>query len=181
MLRLRVTYDRYAWNLMPIGQAHEILVREHREVAAEFWRNEMTRRTGEMADQLWGQLGQLETAHGMKLTTVADRIGERFVRPLQVDRVCALVRPSMTAAASASSASPVFDKFEQQVEELTREPTGVGLDVPAWLEDIEEEVERTRAVRIHSNLVDEVGALVEQRTLSRSDLQAQLDDMEAPE
>ncbi|NIP69397.1 MAG: hypothetical protein GTO04_09525 [Planctomycetales bacterium] len=181
MLRLRVTYDRYAWNLMPIGQAHEILVREQREVAAEFWRNEMIRRTSEMADQLWGRLGQLEAEHGMKLTTVSDRIGERFVRPLLVDRVCALVRPSMATAASDGAGSTAFNKFAQQVDELTREPTGVGLDVPDWLEDIEEEVERTRAVRIHSNLVDEVGALVEQCTLTRSQLQDQLDAMEADE
>ncbi|NIP87179.1 MAG: hypothetical protein GTO03_17110 [Planctomycetales bacterium] len=178
MLRLRVTYDRYAWNLIPIEQAHEILVREGHETAAEFWRNEMARRTSEMADQLGQQMSQLEDEHGMKLTTIADRIAERFVRPLEVDRACALVRPSMTAAATAGGNAPVFAKFAQQVETLTRNPTGVGLDLPPWLEDIEDEVERTRAVRIHSNLVDEVGLLVPQRLLSRAELQAQLDAME---
>ncbi len=141
MLRLRTTYDRYAWNLLPVGQAHEILVRERNEVAADYWRTEMIHRTGEMADELISQLTRLQADHGMKLNTVADRIGERFIRPLQIDRACALVRPSLAEAADAE-ASESFAKFEQQVDDLAREPTGVGIDLPAWLEDIEEEVER---------------------------------------
>ncbi|HUS39100.1 MAG TPA: hypothetical protein VMX74_06600, partial [Pirellulales bacterium] len=177
MLRLRTTYDRYAWNLLPVGQAHEILVRERNEVAADYWRTEMIHRTGEMADELIGQLTRLQADHGMKLNTVADRIGERFIRPLQIDRACALVRPSLAEAADAE-ASESFAKFEQQVDDLAREPTGVGIDLPAWLEDIEEEVERARAIRFHSNLVDEVGALIEQHSLTRAELQSQLDSLE---
>ena len=86
MLRLRVSYDRVAWNLMPVSLAHEVLVRRGHTVAAEFWRREMARRTSEMADQLLDRFSQLQREYGMRLQTVAVRVKERFVRPLLVDR-----------------------------------------------------------------------------------------------
>ena len=42
---------------------------------------------------------------------------------------------------------------EQEAELLTRHPTGVGLDVPAWLDSLEEEVEEL-AKRRNSSEID---------------------------
>jgi hypothetical protein len=38
--------------------------------------------------------------------------------------------------------APAFDLLVQETRLMTREPIGVGLDVPAWLSALEEEVER---------------------------------------
>ena len=40
-----------------------------------------------------------DSAYGMRLPTIADRIAERFIRPLAIDRMRALVRPAMEQAA----------------------------------------------------------------------------------
>ena len=39
------------------------------------------------------------------------------------------------------SPQSAFDLLEQETQELTQEPTGVGLDVPAWLLSLEQEVD----------------------------------------
>ena len=39
-------------------------------------------------------LAQLESRHGLKLRTVGDRLRERFIAPLAIDRMCALVGPA---------------------------------------------------------------------------------------
>ena len=83
----------------------------------------------------------------MRMPTVADRLGERFLRPLSIDRIRALVEPAMNEAACATSKTaehPAFDLLEKEAEVLTRQPTGVGLDVPPWLLALEEEVDRVR-------------------------------------
>ena len=49
-LRQRAAYDRVAWNLKPVVWAHEILVRQGREAAAEMWRQAFAERTSEAAD-----------------------------------------------------------------------------------------------------------------------------------
>ena len=76
----------------------------------------------------------------MRMPTVADRLAERFVRPLSIDRIRALVEPAV-AEVRQGGKIPKFELLEEETELLTREPTGVGLDVPAWLVALEEEVE----------------------------------------
>ncbi len=172
MLRVRVDYDRVAWNLTPLVLTHEVLVRQRRGGAAEIWRDEMFQRTSEMADGLAERLVALQQQYGMRLSTVADRIGERFVKPLLIDRICALVEPAMEDARQRR-ASTAFDELEEQLTELTAEPTGVGLDVPPWLETLEDEVERSQ--RTMFELEDEAALLIPQRVLTRHQAQEQLE------
>jgi len=68
------------------------------------------------------------------------RLAERFVRPLTIDRIRALVSPAIEEARVGGEA-PKFEMLQHDTDCLTREPTGVGLDVPAWLVALEEEVE----------------------------------------
>ena len=103
-LRLRVQYDRIAWHLRPVVLAHEILVRRGRMLAAEMWRHAMAERTAEVADALTRRLGELRRKYGMRLPTVDDRLAERFVRPLAIDRVRALVAPRSWTCGSAGPA-----------------------------------------------------------------------------
>jgi len=120
--------------------AHEILVRRGREAAARVWRKALSERIHDEADQYLAKLSDLQKKYAMRMPTVADRLAERFVRPLSIDRIRALVEPAVTQVRLGGKI-PKFELLEEETELLTREPTGVGLDVPAWLVALEEEVE----------------------------------------
>ncbi len=173
MLRLRIGYDRVAWNLVPAMQVHEILVRRSCMVAAEAWRVEMMHRTAETADEINRRLRRLQGKYGMRLSTIADRIGERFIRALEIDRAKALIEPVIDAAGSRDNSK--LDALQQIIDELTYEPTGVGLDMPRWILILEDEVERVRGHHWEYGIREEVVQYFPQRTLSRHQLQKQLD------
>jgi hypothetical protein len=140
-LRVKVAYERIHWNLRPVMMAHEVLVRFGRAGAADLWRRAMAERTGDTAEQHLRRLAQLQKKYGMRLPTVADRLAERFVRPLAIDRVKALVKPAVEQAKRGSE--PVaFAQLEEEASALAEEPSGAGLDLPDWLLALEEEVDR---------------------------------------
>ncbi len=147
-LRLRASYDRVAWNLLPVILAHEVLVRGGYEEAADVWRAAVAERTASIADDHLKKFARLNRKYGMRLPSIADRLGERFVRPLLVDRLCALIEPAMDEAPSRSHAPAAagdatsFPRLEAGLEEFTREVSGAGFDVPSWLEVLEGEVDR---------------------------------------
>jgi hypothetical protein len=143
-LRLRIRYERVCWNLKPIFWAHEVLVRGGCHQTAQQWRRALAERVGREADQYLGQLTKLQEQYAMKMPTVADRLGERFLIPMTIDRMRALVRPAMKQLRIESGIehAPAFDLLVQESRLMTREPIGVGLDTPAWLVALEEEVER---------------------------------------
>lgn len=140
-LRLRTRYDRIAWNLKPVVWAHEVLVRNSCGTAAKIWRRALHDRIASQANQFLTSIAELQRRYAMRMPTIADRLGERFVRSMAIDRIRALVGPAMRDARLGRS-SKSFSLLEQETEVLTREPTGVGLDVPAWLTALEEEVQR---------------------------------------
>lgn len=151
-LRVKAAYERSYWNLRPVIMAHEMLVRRGRSEAAELWRRALVERTSDIADRLVRRLERVQKQHGMRLATVADRIGERFVRPLDADRVLALVRPAMEEArrAQPDEGGSAFVQLTQEIAELTAEPTGAGLDVPDWLAALEDEVDLLQSQRRRS-------------------------------
>ncbi len=97
-LRLRASYDRVAWNLQPVVLAHEVLVRSGHDEAANVWRAAVAERTASIAEDHLKRFTRLNRKYGMRLPSIADRLGERFVRPLVVDRLCALIEPAMNEA-----------------------------------------------------------------------------------
>jgi hypothetical protein len=177
-LRLRVHYDRVAWHLKPVITAHAVLVRRGCHSAAETWRRALAERTGELADTLQARGAELRKKYAMRLPTVTDRLGERFVRPLDIDRVRALIKPAMQAlrgrsAASGASADALL-LLEREIDELTHEPTGVGLDVPAWLASLEQEVESQLRLAEHPERSDPLRLPLEQVKLPCDEVHAQL-------
>jgi hypothetical protein len=79
----------------------------------------------------------------MMMTSVADRLNERFIKPMTIDRMRALIRPAMRQLRSSDQQeSRAFDLLVQELHLMMREPTGVGLEVPAWLMVLQEEVDR---------------------------------------
>jgi hypothetical protein len=139
LLRLKASYDRFEWNLKPVMLAHQALIRAGRMSAAETWRRAIAEKTADVAAWHLKRLAELTTTYGLRLATIQDRLEERFVRPLAIDRMRALIRPAM-AELRVSDKSAAFDQLEREVVEFSEAPTGAGLDVPKWLIDLEEEI-----------------------------------------
>ncbi|MBL8799071.1 MAG: hypothetical protein JNM56_34615 [Planctomycetia bacterium] len=144
-LRIKANYDRQAWRQRPLVAAHEVLARRQRPGAARLWEQAYARLTEKSAEALVGQLSLLEEAHGIKLRTVSDRIHERLLKPLAIDRLCVLVEPAMTAALQqgAGDGAPLA-RFQEELAIQSATPAGSGLDVPQWLERLQQEVQRVR-------------------------------------
>lgn len=174
-LRLRAGYDRVAWNLKPVIWAHEILIRRRRAVAAEMWCQAFAERTAEAADNHLAQLEMLSRQHGMRLATVGDRISERFVRPLLIDRVKALVEPALTATGDDRTSS--FLSLEREISSLSNEPTGAGLDLPDWLAALEDEVTTARSRFNHQPSSDRLSHHIGQVRLSWQDMLDQIEQI----
>jgi hypothetical protein len=173
-LRLRTKYDRVCWNLKPVVIAHDILVRRGQDDAARMWRRALAERIGEEANQYLSQLGKLQKQYAMRMPTIADRLNERFIRPMAIDRIRALVQPAL-AEARRGGPGPVFELLDEEIALLSREPTGVGLDVPLWISALEEEVARARRPSQHRTWEEELKAAILFRPLTLEETQAQID------
>jgi hypothetical protein len=171
-IRQRAAYDRVAWNLKPVVWAHEILVRQGREAAAEMWRQAFAERTSEAADTHIARLNALATEYGMQLPTIADRLSERFVRPLVIDRLRAMVEPSMNGSVARRKAA--FASLESEIAELVSEPHGAGLDVPDWLPALEDEVTEARSRLSHVSSSDRLSRRIGQVRMSWDEILEQL-------
>lgn len=178
-LRLKSAYDRQAWRLKPLFLVHGTLARKGQAATALAWQRAFAGLTEELSGQFVQRLNNLEQTHGIRLRTVADRIGEQFTRPLALDRVCALVEPAMTAAGS-ESAGPEFNALAEAIEPLASNPSGVGLDVPQWLRRLEAEVDRVRWLANHAGTLPEDTLRVPQAVLPLEELRRQLESWDTP-
>jgi hypothetical protein len=178
-LRLKSAYDRQAWRLKPLFLAHATLARKGQPALALAWQTAFTGLTEELSGQFVERLKYLEQKHGVRLRTVADRIGEQFTRPLALDRVCALVEPAMTAA-GPEVASSAFDALAAAIDPLASNPSGVGLDVPHWLRRLEAEVERIRSRATHAGTLPEDTLRVPRAVLTVDELRRQIESWDTP-
>jgi hypothetical protein len=142
-LRLQASYDRVAWNLRPVVLGHEVLVRCGRDEAAGIWREAVAQRTAAIADDNLKRLARLSRKYGMRLPSIAERLSDRFVRPLSIDRLRALVRPAIEELRSGRN-SGACTRLEEEIAQFTHEVVGAGFDVPSWLEALEQEVDRVQ-------------------------------------
>jgi hypothetical protein len=140
-LRLRVRYDRVSWNLKPIYWTHEVLVRGGCHQAALQWRRALAERIGRESEMYLEHLIDLQNKYAMRMPTVADRLHERFTRPMTVDRMRALVGPAVREFRETGNTSNLFDLLIEECKLMMEQPTGVGLDIPQWLSALEDEVE----------------------------------------
>ena len=139
-LRLKARYDRAAWLLKPLNLVHETLARRDGATAV-LWRERVEAITRDSAEKYIEELTRLEKTHGIRLATIRDRLEERFVRPLVLDRLCALIEPALEHAATPEGQDAV-SPLEKELEPLATTPSGVGLDVPPWLLRLQSELER---------------------------------------
>jgi hypothetical protein len=179
-LRLKAAYERHAWQFRPLVLAHEVLARAGRSVAAVQWAQAFTQLSRALADEHLAELGRLEKDHGLRLSTVADRLEERFVKPLWLDRLCALVGPSVAEARQEGGGHPTFHRLREELKPLAQTPTGVGLDVPHWLRRLELEAHRVQASQSAVAILAEELFRVPKRLLSRAELERQFQDRDKP-
>jgi hypothetical protein len=173
-LRLKAKYERYAWRMRPLVLAHEALCRKGLPDVAERWEKSIADFSRPLATELMEKLAEKEAEHAVRLRTVRDRIEERFLRPLALDRLCALVGPAANEARTGEGAGDAFRRLADQLRPMADNPIGVGLDVPQWLRKLRDEVDRVReAVTVPPKPAEPV-------RLTFAELQRQLDEWEEP-
>lgn len=173
-LRLRVRYDRVSWNLKPIYWTHEVLVRAGCHLAAQQWRRALADRISRESEIYLEQLGELQTRYAMRMPTVADRLRERFTRPMTVDRMRALVGPAIRQYRTMGSTSPFFELLIDECKLMMEQPTGVGLDIPQWLSALESEVDLVMENQRGYSSQPRYDGVVDFRTISIEDISEQL-------
>jgi len=140
-LRLESLYDRDAWNLTPQVVVHEVLVRENLMEAAELHEAAFEIQTSELADRHLTDLHRLQRRYGMRMPTIADHLQERFIKPLAVNRIVALVSQAVAdARAGRQVESTAFQVLREEADEYLEGSWGSGIDVPDWLRSLEREV-----------------------------------------
>jgi hypothetical protein len=186
-LRLKVAYERYAWRLRPLTLAHEVLCRRGHDALAASWREFIAGKTHGLADELLTKLTAREIEHGIRVRTVRDRLEERFVQPLQIDQAAARVARAATAAKEMAGATnpppeshPAFVGLVAAIQPLAESPTGVGLDVPAWLRRLEDELRRFRTGLDETDSHDDELLLPPGPPLDFAELKRQLNEWERP-
>jgi hypothetical protein len=142
--------------------------------AARVWRRALTERIAQEADLYLARLQHLQQTYAIRMSTVADRLAERFVRPMLIDRMRALVRPAIEQSSQPGSKT-AFELLEFETRSLVRESTGIGFDVPVWLIALEEEVDRAREPTHYRNFEQEIASAVPCEPLSRAEVNRQLD------
>ena len=155
-LALKASYERRAWELRPHLIAHEQLARLGRTVAARLWAKRVERHSSADAQSQITRLTALEQKHAARLGTIRDRVEERFVKSMALDRICALVRPVQEESrnwlesedcegASLSRerySCPALALFQEEVDNFSVKPVGVGRDVPEWLRRLDSEIQK---------------------------------------
>jgi hypothetical protein len=141
-LRLRMRYDRIAWHLNPVRWAHRVLVEMDEHDAAKYWRRSLKDRVRNESRNFLKQLTEMQKKYAMRMPTVADRLEERFLKPLEIDRLRSLIPRAMEEIGSSRS-KKAFKALEKEVDVTTKTPIGVGLEVPQWIVELQDEVDNT--------------------------------------
>lgn len=150
-LRIEVGYEREFWNLTPFRIAHETLTSLSKVDAAILWEDELRQSTSEMAANHLSQLNTIEQKYGVRLPSIRDRLDEKFVKPLAVNRMIALVPHAMEAAKANQLPSAAFSSLQEEVDAYLASTLGSGIDIPQWLYNIEREINRID-VPVHANV-----------------------------
>ena len=140
-LRLRSRYDRICWHLKPVVWAHRILVHRQANGVARMWRRSLNERVGSEADKYLDLLQKLRQKHSIQMNSVGRRLEGRFAHQLQIDRLRALVEPAMSRPRSRQS-QKAFDLLQIESQAFLRSTSGVGVDLPEWLAELENEVQQ---------------------------------------
>jgi hypothetical protein len=178
-LRIKAGYVRSLWQFRPLILCHEILSRRGQEEAAEIWSRAFARFSSPAAEKHLADLATVESRHQISLRTVRDLVEERLVRPLALDRLCALVGP-IAIEAQLPEPRDRLARFTELLETYAGHPVGAGLDVPTWLQALEQELQRVRAAASPIGVVAETHLRIPRLALSAPEINEQLQNWEKP-
>jgi hypothetical protein len=140
-LRLRSRYDRICWNLKPVIWAHSIFVNSQENNVARRWRRSLNERLANEAEKYLTMLERLRQKYSMRIESVGRRLEGKFGHQMQIDRLCSLVAPAMENPQSPESQRK-FELLRLQSQTFIESTNGVGIDLPAWLAALEDEVDQ---------------------------------------
>ncbi|MBX9655483.1 hypothetical protein K2Y11_17855 [bacterium] len=140
LLRRKTEYERHRWALEPAYIAHNILVRKGRFEWAALVREAFVRETRSTAEMIISGLAETEKKCGFHLQTVRSRINEGFVGQLRLDEVLGLAERSLSE--DSADSGNAFDSLLKDVEEFCDLHQGSGIDLPEWLRQLENTVDR---------------------------------------
>jgi hypothetical protein len=139
-LRAEAAYERDEWNLKPASLAHEMLARLGKDAAAQLWEKQIESATESSAEAHLEQLEELESTYSMRLPTLTDHLNERFVKPLAIDRMTALVPRAFRKLDGLAESAAAFNQLRDEIDAYLETTWGSGIDVPQWLQSLEREV-----------------------------------------
>jgi hypothetical protein len=150
LLRVQVGYERISWNLKPVYWIHDALIRNGCDEAAVLWEYAVAKRSIDAAEEHLRHFNRLSEKYGMWLPSIYERLQERFVRPLQIDRMCGLV-PKAARQVYEDGEKTAFAELSKQIENFAKTPLGVGFEMPEWLTALQDEVMMLRLDDIKDN------------------------------
>lgn len=140
-LRVEAQYDRDAWHMLPLTIVHEMLARGGHDEAAEAWSATFEVQTEDLADRHLSDLIALRERYGMHMPTIFDHVNQRFIKPLSVNRMLAHVDRSVRDASAGRKTSAAFRRLRKEIDSYMEDSWGSGVDVPAWLRTLDQEVD----------------------------------------
>jgi hypothetical protein len=174
-LRLRTQYDRVNWHLRPVIWGHELLVRNQENTVARMWRRSVNERVGDEALRYLEQLEKLQRKYSMQMSSVAERLEEKFIQPMQVDQIRALIKPAMQEPKNAA-AENAFENLKSEAIRLLAHPTGPGVELPYWLAALEEEIESVEFERRRLT-IGSYAELFSEQTVPIAHIRSELEQM----
>lgn len=169
-LRLLGEYDRLAWDMRPFINAHSVMVYEKNYEVADSWYESIEYRSAYQAKQFVRRYRKLCLKYGLTIKTVGDRLEERLVKPMAINKLCALLEPAIQEA-RAGGETPSFEKFLELVKDFTVEASGTGYEPPTWLEEIENEINRYRNRSETDDEMLDLKDFIPEKLLKKTELQ----------
>ncbi|MHC4878281.1 MAG: hypothetical protein ACYTGL_17660 [Planctomycetota bacterium] len=141
-LRVEAEYDRDAWDRIPEGIVHRVLAMADRPGLLRMLEEQIEQESRQQADRHVAALHLLEQKYGVHLPGINDRLNERFVKPLAVNRMLALIEPALRTATSGDECEERFEQLRAEITSYMHDQAGSAIDIPQWLQDVEREVNR---------------------------------------
>ena len=156
--------------------------------AAQIWEDVFAVKTEEMGDRHLAELARLERQYGMRLPSVTNHLHERFVKPLVVNNMVALLAPACTEARerpvipkNVALPRSSFAALQDNIEDYLQTTSGSGLEVPPWLRTLEEELNRIQRVDDRQAMSDAEGEVsLPESSLNLREMRQQLRQWREP-
>ncbi len=139
-LRLERRYDRIVWHLKPVTWAHEILVNEGAAEVARDWRRSLAERVQGESNRYLNMYHRLRKNYAVQMASIGQHLEGRFVKPMLIDRLVSLV-PKASVYSGDPKCHEAFEILKFECDAMAAMAPGVGMDIPDWLEALEEKVE----------------------------------------